>query len=219
MADTYKKADGILNANDAAGSSKGSYVYGAKINAVRTYGIDKVLVTLGDVLVETFGVKNRADHITEFIIQRLFGLRAFVDPQDSKALLVAMAAHQTGARGQLFNRLRKADTFLAADTPHIKTVQSQAMTDAWEDLKKNNSKGATAIKDARLAVLVMLIEAFNTQKLLAECYTKGDGKSYWALAASALTISSGLFDVASAPAKNLFGNPAAEMPAGQSWSY
>jgi hypothetical protein len=33
------------------------------------------------------------------------------------------------------------------------------------------------------------------------------------------TKSSGLFDVASAPAKHLFGNAGVDMPAGQSWSY
>ncbi len=219
LADIYKKADGILNANDTATSSKGSYAYGAKIYAIRSYGIDKFLVTVGDTLVDVFGIKHRADHLSEYILHRVFSLRAFVDPQDSKSLLVAIAAHQTEARGQLLQRLSKADTFMAADTPHIKTVQTQAMHDAWDDFKKNNSKGATAIKDARLAVFVMLIEAVNTQKLLAECYTKGDSKSYWALAASAMTISSGLFDVASAPAKHLFGNPGVDMPAGQSWSY
>jgi hypothetical protein len=219
LADIYKKADGILNANDSATNAKGSYAYGAKINAIRSYGIDKFLVTVGDTLVDVFGVKHKADHLSEYILHRVFSLRAFVDQQDSKSLLVAIAAHQTEARGQLLQRLSKADTFLAADTPHIKTVQTQAMHDAWNDFKTNNSKGTTAIKDARLAVFVMLIEAVNTQKLLTECYTKGDSKSYWALAASAMTISSGLFDVASAPAKHLFGNPSVDMPAGQSWSY
>lgn len=57
----------------------------------------------------------------------------------------------------------------------------------------------------------MLLEGLNFQKLLAECKTKGDSKAYWSLAASGVTISSGLFDVASAPAKSLFG--------AESWSY
>lgn len=219
LADIYKKADGILNANESASSSKGSYAYGAKIKAIRTYGTDKILVEAADAIVHTFGFKKPADHLSEYILQRVFSIRAYVDPQDSKALLVAMAAHQTEARGQLLQRLGKADTFLAADTPHIKTVQAQAMHDAWDDFKKSNSKGATAVKDARLAVLVMLMEAFNTQKLLAECYTKGDSKTYWAFAASAMTIASGLFDVASAPSKHLYGDANVGLPAGQSWTY
>lgn len=45
----------------------------------------------------------------------------------------------------------------------------------------------------------------NFQKLLAECQTKGDAKSWWSLAASSMTLTSGLYDVASVPAKNLFG--------------
>lgn len=211
FADTHKKAAGLETANASASSLAGSTAFGAKVNPINTRGIDKVLSTVGDKVLEHFKVPGLADHVSEKLIQHMLSLRAMVEPNDSLALVVAQAAAEPQSRGQLLRRLAAAETFLAASTAEIKTAQAENLRAAWGKFRSGDSKAPSAIKDARLAVLVMLIEGLNFQKLLAECKTKGDAKSWWSLAASGMTIASGLYDVASVPAKNLFG--------AESWSY
>lgn len=211
FADTHKKAAGLYSANTSAAGAAGSTAFGAKINPVKTRDIDKVLSTVGDKLLDHFKVPGLADHVSEKLIQHMLSIRAMVDPKDSLALVVAQAAAEPQSRGHLLRRLAAAETFLAANTADIKTAQAENLRAAWGKFRSGDSKAPAAMRDARLAIVVMLIEGLNFQKLLAECKTKGDAKSWWSLAASGMTITSGLYDVASVPAKNLFG--------AESWSY
>jgi hypothetical protein len=211
FADTHKKAAGLFSANTSAASSAGSSTFGAKINAINTRGLDKVLSSVGDKVLAHFSVPGLADHVSEKVIQHMLSIRAMVDPKDSLALVVAQAAAEPQSRGQLLRRLAAAETFLAASTAEMKTAQAESLRAAWGKFRSGDSKAPAAMRDARLAVVVMLIEGLNFQKLLAECKTKGDAKSWWSLAASGMTITSGLYDVASVPAKNMFG--------AESWSY
>lgn len=211
FAETYKKAAGVNSANVKAAGTAGSQAFGALVRPVRTYGADKVAMSAGDRIFRHFRIDGLADHASEKIIQHMFSIRAFVDPKDSLALIVAQAANEAESRGHLLRRLRAAETFLAADTPAIKTAQAEALRAGWAKFKATNNDAPSAIKDARLALVVMLIEGMNFSKLLGDCATKNDAKSWWTLAASGITISSALFDVASAPAKGLFG--------AESWSY
>jgi len=178
--------------------------FGAPIRPVKTYGADKVAISAGDRIVKHFRIDTLTDHASEKIIQHVLSIRAFVDPKDSLALIEAQAAGDAQSRAQLLSRLHTAKTFLAADTPAIKTVQSEALRIGWARFKATDTDAPAAIKDARLAVVVMLIEGVNFSKLLGDCATRNDAKSWWTLAASGITISSALFDVASVPAKALF---------------
>jgi hypothetical protein len=211
LADTYKKIISFQNANTAAAAQSGSKAFGVTLRAVNMRGIDKIVATAGDRFFKAFSAPGLADHASEKIIQHIFAIRAFVDPLDSIELIKAQAANAEVDRGQQLRRLRTARAFLAADTPTIRTAQSEALGKAWEDFKTKNSKAASVMKDARLALLVMLIEGVNFNKLLADCTMKNDAKSWWSLSASGLTITSNLFDIASVPAKSLFGV--------ESWSY
>jgi hypothetical protein len=212
LADTYKKTVSFHNANTSASSAKGSSAFGIPLRPVKMHGIDKLVVTAGDRFFKAFSVPGLADHACEKIIQQIFSIRAFVNPMDSAKLIQAQAANDGIVRSQQLARLRTARTFLAADTPSIRTAQSEALADAWNDFKTKNSGAASAMKDARLALLVMLIEGVNFNKLIADCAMKKDAKSWWSLVASGITITSGMFEVASVPAKVLFGNA-------EAWSY
>ena len=204
FAETYKKAASVNSANTKAASPAGSIAFGAPIQPVKTYGADKVAISAGDRIVKFFRIGSLADHASEKIIQHVLSIRAFVDPQDSLALIVAQAGEDAQSRGHLLRRLDTATTFLAADTPAIKTAQAETLRLGWARFKATDTDAPTAIKDARLAVVVMLIEGVNFSKLLGDCATRNDAKSWWTLAASGITISSALFDVASVPAKALF---------------
>lgn len=93
-------------------------------------------------------------------------------------------------------------TLIPKDDPH-----SQAVDKGWKEFKsKNEVKAATAGRDARLALLIMLIEGVNFGTLMADCYEKNDAKSWWSLAASAMTITSALFDLSSIKVKGSLAN-------------
>ena len=227
FADTYKKAVSVNNANTSAQSTKGSTAFGAKINPVNTRGMDALAVTLGDDVFRHFKVNGLGDFLSEKIIQHIFSLRAFVIPADSIHLIVQQSKAQGLERAQMLERLRSARGLLAADSPHARTIQAQALGDAWSNFKNTHKDGANAIRDARLAVVVMLIEGLNFQKLLADCTIKNDAKSWWSLAASTMSISSALFDIASVPAKNILGGELRDatgavvknLPGAESWNY
>ncbi|MNL16656.1 hypothetical protein D3C87_1377080 [compost metagenome] len=108
---------------------------------------------------------------------------------------------------------------MAADTPAIRTAQSENMEAAWQKFKADTSTPgkaaavASANKDARLALVVGLIEGVNFAKLIADCKAKNDAKSWLSLLASGMSITSALFDIATVAAKNMAGIGAA------SWTY
>ncbi len=211
LADTYKKCVSVNNTNTSA--LTGSTAFGAKIRSFNLRGTDKAMITFGDAIFGHVRINTLADHASEKIIQHILSIRAFVDPHDSVRLIVVQTQNEMVARGQLMQRFRAARTLMAANTPAIATAQSENLRKAWEEFKAKNTKGAAniALKDARLALLVMLIEGGNFAKLMADCKMKGDDKSRWLLAASAISITSALFEIASIPAKSLFG--------AESWSY
>lgn len=175
--ETYKKAASVNSANTKAASAKGSLAFGASIRPVKTYGADKVAISVGDRIVTHFRVDALTDLASEKIIQHVLSIRAFVDPTDSLALIEAQAAGDAQSRGHLLQRLHTAKTFLAADTPAIKTAQSEALRISWARFKAADTDAPSAIKDARLAVVVMLIEGLNFSTLLGDCATRNDAKS------------------------------------------
>jgi hypothetical protein len=211
LADTYKKIISFQNANAAASAAGGSKAFGAKLRPVNMRGVDKLVSSAGDRFFKAFSVPGLADHASEKIIQHIFSLRTFVSAKDSAELIEAQAKNEGLVRSQQLQRLRSAKAFMAAGTPAIRTAQSDALGKAWQEFKTKNSGATSAMKDARLAVLIMLIEGVNFNKLIADCAMKNDAKSWWSLAASGVTITSTLFDVASVSSKALFG--------AESWSY
>jgi hypothetical protein len=211
VADTYKKFVTINNANTDAATPAGTKAFGTQLKPTRaTLGADKVMVTAGDRVFKHFRVDGLADYASEKIIQHMFSIRAMVDPLDSLDLVLAQAKNDGALRAQTTARLSTAKTFLAAGTPPIKTAQSEAMAAAWAKLKSSTDakdiKNVTrAVKDSRLALVVMLIEGLNFSKMMGDCAQKNDAKSWFGLAASGMTITSALMDIASLPAKALYG--------------
>lgn len=210
FADTYKKLVSYQNANNSASSAAGSKAFGVNLRPVSMRGVDKLGISIGDRVFKAFAVADLGDYASEKIIQHIFSVRAFVAPADSANLIEVQAKNEELSRKQRLERLRVGRTFMAANTPAIRTAQSEALGQAWQEFTEKQS-GASAVKDTRLAVVVMLVEGISFNKLIADCALKNDAKSWWSLAASGLTITSALFDVASVPAKGLFG--------AESWSY
>ena len=133
-------------------------------------------------------------------------MRAYVDPMDSLRLVAAQAKEQKLANADILRRINTAKAFLQVDVPA--SQQAASLAEAWEGIKtKTAQAGTPAIKDARLAIIVMLIESGNFAKMLLE--SKGDAKATAMLTASAMSMTAAVIDIASVPAKNIWGSEAA----------
>ncbi|BEV17345.1 Fis family transcriptional regulator [Herbaspirillum sp. DW155] len=219
LADTYKKAIGIYNANTNAASEKGSMAFNVRVKPIKTFGIDLKIMTVGDAIMRNFKLASTLDYFGEKMVQHMLSVRALVNPLDSLQLIQAQAKNDGVIRQQTIERLRTARAFLASDQPAMRNAQTESMRRAWEDFKKSE-KAPTAIKDVRVALLVMIIEGVNFSKMAHACIEKGDAKSWWGLVASGMTITSGLFDVAGGILKNMTQNAKGEFDKGASlWSY
>ncbi|CAJ0820925.1 T6SS effector BTH_I2691 family protein [Ralstonia flaminis] len=214
FADTYKKAQSVFDTNTKAASQAGSLAFGARLKPVNMRGADKVAISVGDAIFRFFRIDTLADYVSEKIIQHILSTRAFVSPADSANLIIAQAKSEGVLRQQILKRLSTARAFMAAGTPEIKSAQADELKAEWAKFKTGGSAGAgQAVKDARLALVVGLIEGVNFAKLLAECKKKNDTKSYLSLLASGMSITSAMLDISATVAKNLpsMGN--------SSWTY
>ena len=215
LADTYKKANTVLIANDRAIAAnapnataetiRANKAFGVPLQQVNTRGMDKIAVTIGDAVFKFFRVDKASDFLSEKIIQHVFSVRAFVDPSDSNRLILAEAKEQGLANKEILSRFSSAKPFIEADTPEIRKQQAATLRLAWDNFK-TSPQGLVAVKEARLAIVVGLIEGVNFSKLWIE--SEGKPRQRAMITASALAITAAMADVAAAPAKSLFGNEA-----------
>ncbi|WP_218508428.1 T6SS effector BTH_I2691 family protein [Variovorax sp. dw_308] len=213
IADTYKKAQSVFDANVKAATGTSS-AFGASINKVNVHGADKFAITVGDFIFKHFRVDKLGDYASEKIIQHIFSVRAFVNPMESEDLIAKQVAAEKIGRAQTLRRLQATKTFMKLDTREIHTQQTEGLRTAWAKFKVSDDvKAPQAIKDARLAMVVMLIEGVNFSKLLIESKTKNDMKSWLSLLASGMSIGSALMDIATVPIKNMPGMGA------ETWGY
>ena len=205
LADTYKKAQSVYNTNTKAVSASGTRAFGVKLSPINARGVDVLAITLGDRVYKALGLARTGDFVAEKIIQFVFSLRAFVDPRDAIGLVIAQARSEGISRSQTLQRVRTARAFMQL-APVQASHHADDLTRAWKAFGNTHADGAANFKDARLAVVVGMIEGFNFAKLAAQ--SQGDDRSRAMIAASGLTIMAALADVAAAPAKSLFGSDA-----------
>lgn len=209
--DTYKKFASFNSSNTDA--KKESKAFGIKLNSINARGTDMVIMTAGERIFGQFRIYGLADYASEKMIQHLFGVRALLTPAESLKLINAQVINEAAVRSQILQALRESKKGSLSAARELKTKQAEALGKAWKDFNETNAKAANSMRDARLALLIMLVEGVNFSKLLHDCLTKNDKKSWLSLAASGMTISSALFDMATVPVK------AVAKGGGDSWSY
>ena len=199
--DTYKKF-ASLNASNTDAINKTAVAFGVPLNKIDTRKTDLVIMTAGDKLFKLFGLNGILDRQSEYLIQHLFTIRSLVDPQESINLIKSQIKNSPEVRRLILEQLRGRKRITAAGRLSGKSPYADALEKGWKNFKETSAKADGALKDARLALLIMLIEGFNFAKLMSDCMQKGDAKSWWSLAASGMTITSAMFDLASVPMKN-----------------
>lgn len=217
FADAYKKVQGFYDANQKAIAEGGNKAFGVRLTGIKKdLGIDKFSITAGDRIFRFFRIDAMADFASEKIIQHMFSIRALVNPLDSIKLIEAQARNAKPEREALLGRLKVSRTFLTRNTPAggMNAAQARELSEAWEGMKaKGGDTAAAAVKDPRLALVVGFVEGMNFAKLLVECKTKGDAKTYASLLASGMGIGAAMLDIAATVVKSTATASSA------SWSY
>jgi hypothetical protein len=201
IADLYKKVTSLHNGNNEA--SKGAPIFNnVRLEGRNFHKLDLLVVTAGDKLFKLFGLNNILDRQSEYLIQHLLSVRGLADPLDSFKLIQSQINHSVPARRIVSQQsLAYKQSVRSGIAPKI-DPHAEAMKMGWKEFTRDAVKFPSAMRDARLAILIMFIEGVNVGKLYIDCIEKKDLKSMLSIVASGLTIASAYYDVAGIVAKN-----------------
>jgi hypothetical protein len=194
LADLYKKSQALSNTNIRAAAPNSG------IKPFNTFHIDSFFITIGDKVLGNSFAKKVDSVVSEKVMQTLFLLRAGGHVDDVLDLVETQAKLESIERAALMNRLRTAQAFanVMEDGSGKLRPNAEVLGKKWEKLAANADKAASdgrlnAAKDARIALVVALFEAFNLAKCGYDAGVKRDGKALVVLTSSVMaTVSAGL---------------------------
>ncbi len=167
-------------------------------------GLEKIFATVGGQWVQPF--KWTVDTVNEVALRTLLMVRSGVDPVAAKALGAWDALHNAADRDMLLRRLKNQDVYLSAAAK----AQYEEHAKKWAALRSNievpdaKRQNFNAARDARLALIVAVFEAFNLYKASAKAAKEpGSEKAQAQLTAAKLATAAAAIDVLSNMVKGL----------------
>jgi hypothetical protein len=168
------------------------------------HGLDQIFATVGGRWVQPF--KWTVDSVNEVMLRTLLMVRSGVDPLAAKALGAWDALHAAADRESLIRRLKNQDYYLSAAAK----AQYEEHAKKWATLRSDievpdaKKKSFNAARDARLALVVAVFEAFNLYKASAKAAKEpGNEKVQAQLTAAKLSTAAASIDVLSNMVKGL----------------
>lgn len=215
LLDMYKENAALYENNLEARSPQGKTAFGVSLLTARTGQIDHVIVTAGNSIIKAFapaagraGAALKLDkaeiYLGEKLLQMVLACRALVSTADIKALVAAEYADfrqradinkkKEPSQRTKNKRLQKA---LRKEAEYRRT-QGAKLQQAYNKLRVEKPKDhLSVVKDARLTLLVMMIEGVYLGRLLLQ--NEKDGAVYASLAASGLALTAQAIDIMSLP--------------------
>jgi hypothetical protein len=170
----------------------------------RTHGLEKIFLTVNGRWVKPF--KWTVDTVNEKILQMLLQVRSGVDPLKAKALAAWETVHDAPDREALIRRLRNQDYYLtqAAKADYEEKAKKWAALRSNVEVPDAKKQSFNAARDARLALIVAVFEAFNLYKASAKAAASpGNEKAQAALTAAKLATTAAVIDIVSNMVKGL----------------
>lgn len=192
LADLYKKAQTLANTNVKAGVKP--------IDPQRMSAVKDILLTVGDRIFKPF--TRAIDTANEKVLQTLLLTRAGAEPKAALALVKVQIEEDTLDREAFLRRL-------ANNSHYLDEARQARLRAAWAALRTGadvpNKDGAfNAAKDARLALVVAILEGINLWKASESAgKTPNDVKTQAQLMAARLATTAAVMDVASNFVKGL----------------
>ncbi|PTU65037.1 hypothetical protein DB032_08920 [Chromobacterium sp. Panama] len=218
LLDMYKENAALYKANIAAASPQGDTVFGVSLKTARTGQIDHVIVTAGNAIIKAFapaagraGAALKLDKLEirlgEKLLQMVLACRALVSTADIKALVAAEFADSIKRKAEQHRRsgdmnAKKAKRWRLKQAiiyeAEYRKGQGAKLQQAYDKLRVEKPEGhLSVVKDARLTLLVMMIESVYLGRLLLQ--NEKDSAVYASLAASAMALTAQAIDVISLP--------------------
>ena len=151
------------------------------LKGINTRAVDASVISAGDRVFKALGLAKVGDVVAEKIIQHVLSLRAFVHVDDSIQLIKVQARTEGITTRQMLERIRTARTFMQISP--VKSGAADELAAAWSKFRNTHADGPANFKDARLAVVVGLIEGLNFADLVRK--SQGDDRSRAMIMASA----------------------------------
>lgn len=224
LGDVYKKSAGIAAANEKALAGTAT-AFGVPIQPVRLInlnGFDRWAATTGDRIFKYFTVaESLSEMASEKLIQYMFAIRGNIEHQaaisqiakmiesaqlereDTLAILRSDGQSKPVVKVTMQSSSKGTGTNPETSTDHVSVRDQKA---AWGKAIQGE-KAPAILRDTRIGFLVLFIEGVNTMKLLYDCNTKKDGKSFALLAASFMSIGAAIADIVATQLKE---SPGAE---------
>lgn len=196
MADIYKKANTMENTLAKAGDAA------ERIKLVKVTDFDRLFMTVGDRLFHPF-LQRGVDTGAEFAVRGLMLARAGVEPERIIDLVKEQVKKEGLARAEIVREIKEIKMFLGSGKV-FKDAKYKELQNKWESLKATPGKGATALKENRLSLLVATLEIINLTKIAWEF--KNDKRTYGELAAAACSTIAAIADIGANSAKHLVGD-------------
>lgn len=171
-----------------------------------TRGLERIFLTMGGTFLKPF--KWTIDTVNEVTLRTLLMVRSGVDPVAAKTLGAWDALHGTATRDDLVRRLRNQDFYLsaAAKAQYEEHAKKWAALRADVEVPDASRQSFNAARDARLALIVAVFEAFNLHKASAKAAQEpGNEKVQAQLTAAKLATSAAAIDVISNLVKGVAG--------------
>lgn len=169
-----------------------------------TRGLERIFLTLGGRWVKPF--KWSVDTVNEKMLQMLLQVRSGVDPLKAKALAAWETVHDAQDRETLIRRLKNQDYYLsqAAKADYEEKAKKWAALRSDVEVPDAKKQSFNAARDARLALIVAVFEAFNLYKASAKAAASpGNEKAQAALTAAKLATTAAVIDIVSNMVKGL----------------
>ncbi|MCX7208388.1 MAG: hypothetical protein NT086_20875 [Proteobacteria bacterium] len=216
LADVYKKALSLESTNAKAKSETGTKAFGIALKAAPTGKLDVFIKTAGTAILQAFNplfakganpatLSNAGHFLGEKYIQMILSTRALVAPSDAQALIKEQYQADV-LRKQAKNAAPKPIAPLTTKEilkreAGFRRSQGKVLGEAWGNFQKNKPTDyALALKDMRLTLLVVLIEGVNLGRIMT--FYHDDLRTQALIAASAISFTAGLVDLAGTPLKN-----------------
>lgn len=171
-----------------------------RINPVNTRGVDKILLTVGDLFFKPFA--RVVDTAGEKVVQTMLLIRAGSTHTAALALVEAQARYEGVSRARLIQRLNTANAFM---TDAVSSERA-ALNKAWTALRSTASTPApsgafNAAMEVRLGLVVAVLEGVNLWKLSQS--VNQDAKVKWQIRAAMMATTSASLDIAANIIKGL----------------
>ncbi len=178
------------------------YDSGGAMKEAKGLGFLRIVAEMGDAVTRHSFAKQVDSVISEKIVQNIFLIHAGAHVQDVLDLAREQALRETPDRDAMLRRMQSAQAFSSVmlDESGKLRPNAQVLTEKWAKMASQSTEAQefgkfNAAKDARLALVVAVLELAMLGKAGYDAKIKADDKSKVVLASAVMSLGAAAVDV------------------------